>query len=63
MNQIDTMCQSVFLWVRIPPSICFLMNLGFNDAKLNWLQENYEGIWQDIKELFLMLYQSSTTIS
>lgn len=30
----------------------------FNDAKLNWLQENYEGIWQDIKEEYLKLKEN-----
>ena len=27
----------------------------FNDNKLNWLFENYDGIWQDIKDEFLKL--------
>lgn len=29
--------------------------LRFNDAKLNCLQENYDGIWQDLKEEYLKL--------
>ena len=27
----------------------------FNDDKLNWLKENYDGIWNDIKEEYLKL--------
>lgn len=27
----------------------------FNDDKLNWLKENYDGIWNDIKDEYLKL--------
>lgn len=31
----------------------------FNDDKLNWLQDNYEGIWKDIKDEYLKLKENN----